>query len=42
MQQYRLFVPIEQGEDSFATFGVPRELSRDGGPEYAAKVFKQF
>ena len=33
---------IEAYRELFATFGVPRELSSDGGPEYAAKVFKQF
>ena len=26
----------------FSTFGVPVEISSDGGPEYEAKVFKGF
>ena len=33
---------IEAYLELFATFGVPRELSSDGGPEYVAKSFKQF
>ena len=33
---------IDAYRELFGTFGVPKELSSDGGPEYTAKVFKTF
>jgi transposase InsO family protein len=33
---------IKASRELFATFGVPEELSSDGGPEYIAKDFEDF
>ena len=33
---------IKANRELFATFGVPEELSSDGGPEYIAKDFEDF
>ena len=33
---------IKAYRELFATFGVPEELSSDGGPEYTSKSFQEF
>ena len=33
---------IKANRELFATFGVPEQLSSDGGPEYMSKTFQEF
>ena len=36
------FSPYSAFRRVFSTFGVPEEISTDGGPEFAAQEFKDF